>query len=80
MNLLSTRLLLAVDVILLSFIVKLNREPRSYAGFKGDDRSCLFIPNTETRALNRETFFNIKAFSVLGTKGVDPSLSNIIGL
>jgi len=69
-----------VDVILLSFTVKLNREPRSCAGFKGDNRSYLFILNTRTGALNRETFFNIKAFGVLGTKGVDPSLSNVIGL
>ena len=69
-----------MDVILLSFIVKLNGESHSYAGFKGDDRSYLFVPNTRTRALNYKTFFNIKAFGVLGTKGVDPSLSNIIGL
>ena len=80
MNLLFTGLLLAVDVILLSFAVKLNREPRSCAGFEGDNRSCLSMPNTKTEALNRETFFNIEAFSVLGTKGVDFSLSNVIGL
>ena len=67
-------------MILLSFAVKLNGEPRSYTSFKSDNRSCLSMPNTGTGALNRETFFNIKAFSVLGNKGVDPSLSNIIGL
>jgi len=80
MNLLFTGLLLAVDIILLSFTVKLNREPYSYAGFKGDNRSYLSVLNTKTKALNRETFFNIEAFSVLGTKGVDLSLSNVIGL
>jgi hypothetical protein len=73
-------LLLAVDTILLSFAVKLNGEPCSYTGFKGNNRSYLSVLNTRTRALNYKTFFNIKAFSVLGTKGVDPSLSNIIGL
>jgi len=80
MNLLSTGLSLAVDVILLSFAVKLNGEPRSCAGFEGDDRSCLSVPNTGTGALNRETFFDVEAFGVLGTEGVDPSLSNVIGL
>jgi len=71
---------LVVDIILLSFIVKLNRDPRSYTGFKGNNRSYLSVLNTKTRALNCKTFFNIKAFSILGTKGVDPSLSNVIGL
>ena len=71
---------MAVDIILLSFVVKLNREPRSYSSFKGNDRSYLSVPNTRTRALNRKTFFNIKAFGVLGIKGVNPSLSNVIGL
>jgi len=80
MNLFSTGLLLAVDAILLSFTVKLNGEPHSYTGFEGDDRSCLSMPNTGTRALNYETFFNVKAFSILSTKGVNPSLSNVIGL
>jgi len=80
MNLLSIGLLLVVHVILPSFAVKLNGEPRSYAGFKGNNRSCLSVLNTRTGALNRETFFNIKVFGVLGTKGVDLSLSNIIGL
>jgi len=69
-----------VDVILLSFIVKLNREPHSCTGFKGNNRSYLSMLNTGTGALNYKTFFNIKAFGILGTKGVDPSLSNIIGL
>ena len=80
MNLLFIGLSLAMDTILFSFVVKLNGEPRSCASFKGDNRSCLSILNTGTRALNRETFFNIKAFSVLGTKGVNLSLSNVIGL
>ena len=69
-----------MDAILLSFTVKLNKEPRSCAGFEGNNKSYLFMPNTGTRALNRETFFNVEAFSVLGTKGVDLSLSNVIGL
>jgi len=80
MNLLSIELSLVVDVILLSFIVKLNGEPRFCAGFEGDNRSCLSMLNTGTRVLNCETFFNVKAFSILGTKGVDPSLFNVIGL
>ena len=80
MNLLFTGLLLAVDIILLSFTVKLNGEPRSCTSFKGNNRSCLSMPNTGTGALNHKTFFNIKAFGVLGNEGVDPSLSNIIGL
>jgi len=69
-----------MDVILLSFAVKLNREPRSYIGFEGNNRSYLSAPNTKTRALNYETFFNVEAFSILGTKGVDFILSNVIGL
>jgi len=80
MNLLSIGLLLVVDVMLLSFVVKLNGEPRSYTSFEDNNRFYLSVLNTRTRALNCKTFFNIKAFSVLGTKGVDPSLSNIIGL
>ena len=69
-----------INILLLNFIVKLNREPCSYISFKSNNRSCLFIQDTGTGALNCDTFFDIKAFSVLGTKGVDPSLSNIIGL
>jgi len=80
MNLFSTGLLLVVDVILFSFTAKLNGEPRSCTSFKGNNKSCLFILNTKTKALNYKTFFNIEAFNILSTKGVDFSLSNVIGL
>ena len=80
MNLLSKGLPLVVNIILLIFTVKLNGKSRSCTSFKGNNRSYLSILNTGTRALNHKTFFNSKAFSILGTKGVNPSLSNIIGL
>jgi len=80
MNLLFIGLLLAVDMVLFSFAVKLNGEPCFYTGFKSDNRSYLSMLNTRTRALNRETFFDVEAFSILGTKKVDPSLSNVIRL